>query len=348
MVLIIKKIIAYILILLALSGSGVFAAKPMPTISAESACVLCGGRVLYEKAADRRLPMASTTKLMTAIVALERCGMHERVEITAEDCAVEGSSMYLRPGETLSVGQLLKGLLLVSGNDAAKALARHTAGSEEAFVALMNRKAAQLGLCGTHFVNPHGLSDPQHYSTARDLARLMEYCLQNQSFAEIIALRSASVKGETLVTHNKLLSSYPGCTGGKTGFTEAAGRCLVSSCRRDGMALVCVTLAAPDDWNDHTKLYDLAFSEFEMRDVTTGIRFPVPLVSEGGDQTYAVPETAYSVPVEKTADVTLRASLPWFAIAPVRPGEKAGKVSVSVDGERIGEYDLTYSESVER
>ena len=331
-----------------LAGGEAFAAKPTPEISAESACVVCNGRVLYEKAADRRLPMASTTKLMTAIVALERCDREDCVEITAEDCAVEGSSMYLRPGDRISVGELLKGLLLVSGNDAAKALARHTAGSEEAFVSLMNKKAAQLGLNGTHFVNPHGLSDARHYSTARDLARLMEYCLQNDDFARLVALRSATVKGETLVNHNKLLSSCPGCTGGKTGYTEAAGRCLVSSCRRDGMALVCVTLAAPDDWNDHRKLYDRAFAEFELRDVTTGIRFPVPLVSEDSDQTYAVAESAYSVPVEKSSDVTLKAQLPWFAFAPVSPGENAGKVTVTVDGERIGEYDLTYSESVER
>lgn len=304
------------------------------------------GRCLYEKNADIRAPIASTTKLMTAIIAIEKCDMDETVTVDDECCGIEGSSMYLEQGQELTVEELLKGLLLVSGNDAALALAKHTSESVQAFTELMNEKASELGMRNTHFANPHGLSDAAHYSTARDMAVLMEYCLKNSTFRRINALKSCTVNGLTLINHNRLLLKCPGCTGGKTGFTEAAGRCLVSSCERNGIELVCVTLNAPDDWRDHTDMYELAFSEYELRSVTDGIRFSVPVVSGEQDTAYLVPDGPYTALIRRDMDAKLTAHLPWFVFAPVEKGERGGKAEISVDGETIGEYYLIYYDTV--
>ena len=341
---IIKKITAFIAAFMFTWNTNAFAEATAPNTSAESVCLMCSGNILYEKNADRRMPMASTTKLMTAIVALECCHLDENVEIRAEDCTVEGSSMYLKGGDRLSVEELLKGLLLVSGNDAAKALARYTAGSEEKFAELMNKKADDIGMTNTHFTNPHGLSDKQHYSTAHDMALLMEYCMKNNSFREINGMKTALVKGQTLINHNKLLFSCKGCSGGKTGFTEAAGRCLVSSCKRNDVELVCVTLSAPDDWKDHAALYNWAFSEFELRNVTDGLRFPVPLISDDKREVFVSAQESFCIPARRNAEVTVKACLPWFVFPPVSAGEIAGKALVEVDGASAGEYYLVYNE----
>ncbi|MDO4982383.1 MAG: D-alanyl-D-alanine carboxypeptidase family protein [Eubacteriales bacterium] len=321
-------------------------ADNVPAVSAKCCAVMYHGRCLYEKNADLRVPIASTTKLMTAVVVIENCDMDEIVTIDSECCGIEGSSMYLEAGQELTTEELLKGLLLVSGNDAAAALAKHTAGSVDAFAELMNRKAAELGMDDTHFTNPHGLNDPMHYSTARDMARLMEYCLQNSIFREINALKSCTVNGLTLINHNKLLLMCRGCTGGKTGFTEAAGRCLVSSCERNGAELVCVTLNDPDDWKDHLTLYDRAYSEYELRNVTDGIRFSVPIISAETDRAYLIPEGSNTVFIKRGSEAKLTARLPWFVFAPVQKGEAGGKAEISVDGEQIGEYYLVYSDNI--
>ncbi|MBR6840596.1 MAG: D-alanyl-D-alanine carboxypeptidase, partial [Oscillospiraceae bacterium] len=238
-------------------------AAPAPAVQAEAVVVMSGdGGVLYAKNADTRRLIASTTKLMTALVCLENTSIDDVCTAQERHCRVEGSSMYLKAGERYTVRELLLGLLLSSGNDAALALAEYTAGSEGAFVQMMNRKAQELGLRDTHFENPHGLDAKSHYSTASDLARLMLACMENGAFRSLAVQRSAEVQGLTLLNHNKLLTLCPGCVGGKTGYTRAAGRCLVSCCERDGMRLVCVTLSDPDDWNDHRTLYDWAYANF--------------------------------------------------------------------------------------
>ena len=347
MVLIIKRIIAAVLCsALMLSMCGAAGADSAPYVSAEAAVVMNGdGQVVYEKNADAKLLIASTTKIMTAIVVIENTELDEQFEIRPEWCGLEGSSMYLEPGEQYTVRELLTGLLLASGNDAAMALACHTAGTQERFVLMMNRKARELKMFNSHFSNPHGLNTDGHYSTARDMALLMRYCMENDSFASIAGLKNCTVGEQTFINHNKLLSQYPGCIGGKTGYTEAAGRCLVSCCERKDTRFICVTLNAPDDWNDQKKLYDWAFSAFDTRTVTNGVSFDVPVISGNKAMVQAIP-----VPVKlflpRDAVLSLEAQLPFFVFAPVEAGTEAGTVGIYLNGEKIAETKLLYEESV--
>ena len=225
------------------------------------------GTVLYEKNADARLGIASTTKIMTALVVLEHCALDESVEILPEYTAVEGSSMYLRAGETYTVEELLYGMMLVSGNDAAVALACHTAGSVQAFANMMNDKARTLGMTGSAFQNPSGLDAEGQYSTARDMAALTCAAMANDTFCTIVATERVTIGGQTLVNHNRLLRCYDGAIGVKTGYTKASGRALVSCAQRGATRFVCVTLSDPDDWNDHTRLLDWAFENYAYRAV---------------------------------------------------------------------------------
>ena len=227
-----------------------------------TACVLMdadSGRVLYEKNGRQRMLIASTTKLMTALVALEQGTLTDVVTVTASHMA-EGSSMTL---ETM-----LYGLLLCSGNDAALAVTE-CAGGLEPFVALMNEKAAALGMADTHFANPNGLDDEEHYSTARDMAQLARAAVNEPTLLRMASTRQASIGGRTLTNHNKLLGRMEGCLGLKTGYTKAAGRTLVSCAEKDGRRLVAVTLRDGDDWNDHEALYRWGFmltgAENELR-----------------------------------------------------------------------------------
>ena len=226
-----------------------------------TACVLMDadtGLVLYRKNEDQRMLIASVTKLMTALVVLEQGEVDETVTVTAAHMA-EGSSMYLRVGEKLTLEELLYGLLLCSGNDAALALTE-CAGGVEPFVALMNEKAAALGMKNTHFANPNGLDDEEHYSTAYDMALLACAAANEPTLRRIASTRTAAIGGRTLTNHNKLLSRMDGCIGLKTGYTQAAGRTLVSCAEREGHRLVAVTLRDGNDWNDHEMLYDRGFA----------------------------------------------------------------------------------------
>ena len=216
------------------------------------------GEILYEKDAGRRMRIASTTKIMTALVALDRARLTDTITVTAAHM-VEGSSMYLKPGEMVTVEELLYGLMLCSGNDAALALADCCGGLEE-FVQAMNDKAAELGMQDTSFANPNGLDDENHYSTARDMAVLAAYAAQNPTFRRICSTRTATVGSRTMTNHNKLLSQLEGCIGMKTGYTKAAGRTLVSCAQRDGCRLVAVTLCDGNDWADHKSLYEMGFA----------------------------------------------------------------------------------------
>ena len=221
------------------------------------------GRVLYESNARQRRLIASTTKLMTALVALESGHrLDEVVTIDPKWAGAEGSSIYLKPGEQVRLETLLYGMLLRSGNDAALAVAGFCAGSVEAFVERMNRKAAELGMSDTHFENPNGLDGEAHYSSAYDMALLARACLKNETLANMVSAKSVTMEGRTFTNHNKLLWLEEGCVGLKTGYTEAAGRTLVSAARRDGMTLICVTLCDPDDWRDHQALFDFGFSGY--------------------------------------------------------------------------------------
>ena len=343
-----KIIIAAILAAMVYNIGAAAWADDVPGVSAHSAIVIhSGGEVVFEKNADDKMLIASTTKIMTALVVLENCALDEQVEILPEYCGVEGSSMYLSPGESYTVRELLQGLLLVSGNDAAIALACHTAGDIDSFVALMNAKAFTLGMESSSFANPHGLDGEGHYSTARDMAKLMCACMENEDFARITATKSCTVGEQYLYNHNKLLSGCEGCIGGKTGYTEAAGRCLVSCSEREGTRYICVTLSAPDDWNDHKKLYNWAFSHYTMRRVVDeGTGFAIPVVSGTQTVVRAVPEETLSAFLPTEAELTLVAEMARFTYAPVHQGETAGRIVVLRDGELLKEIRLIYESEV--
>lgn len=346
--LIIKKIISICAALTVLLALLPVAAAAEPSPSASAAVVMTGdGRLLYEKNGQARALVASTTKLMTAIVTLENAQLHELVDVRPECCNIEGSSMYLQAGERYTVKELLLGLLLVSGNDAACALACHTAGSMEGFVRLMNEKAQALGMAGSSFANPHGLDAQDHYSTALDMGKLMCYCMKNESFRQLCGVKSCLVHGQSLVNHNRLLDLCPGCVGGKTGYTLSAGRCLVSCCERKGLRLICVTLSAPDDWNDHLALYDWGFSRFQLKDVMEGQRFSVPVVSGTVEALDLVPEKGIQLYTGEGLQVSLRAEMPRFVFAPVNKGETGGQIWVIINGKIVDGCRLIYAGGAE-
>ena len=310
------------------------------------------GRVLYEQDAGRPRLIASVTKLMTALVALESgCPLEEKVVIREEDTRTEGSSLYLRPGEELRLETLLYGLLLQSGNDAALAVARHCGGTVENFVAEMNRCAARLGMTNSRFANPSGLNAEGHCSTARDLALLARACLKNEPLAAIAAPRSISLEGRSFVNHNKLLWRYGGCVGLKTGYTEKAGRTLVSAAERDGMTLIAVTLDDPDDWRDHAALFDWGFANWRME---TAVRAGEEICSlpVGGSLVPFCPVRAGADlhwPLREGERLEFRLDLHMEQLtAPVQKGVRIGPLRGAVGDEPAGEIPLVCGEAVPR
>ena len=244
-----------------------------PSVQAESAILMDvnSKRVLYEKNADEPRPIASITKIMTAILAIEHGRLEDTVIVSPKASRMEGSSIYLRPGERVTLETLLYGLMLRSGNDAAIAIAEHLAGSEDNFAQLMNIKAWELGMDRTRFANPHGLHEEGHFSTARDMALLSSYALKNPVFQEIVKTKTKRVSWpgqewqRSWLNKNKMLHYYPGADGVKTGYTRKSGRTLVSSATRANQQLVVVTLNDPDDWRDHMRLLDYGFSRYPAR-----------------------------------------------------------------------------------
>lgn len=328
-------------------------------VSAKAAIVYCAdnGKVLFGKNETERLSMASTTKIMTAMLTLEAAQADNReVTITQEMVAVEGSSMGLKPGNVVTLEALAQGMLLSSGNDAANAAALTLAGSQEEFAAMMNEKAAQIGMANTHFVTPSGLDDDNHYTTAYDMALLAAYAMEFPSFQEIASQRSMQVQfinppiKVTLSNHNRLLSMYEGCIGVKTGFTKKSGRCLVSCAERDGVRLIAVTLNAPDDWNDHQNMLNYGFSQVKSVALDhTMETLSLPLVG-GVSQEIAVSGDTVekvTVGVHDVDRIQKVIELPRFVYAPVRNGQLVGKVKYLLDGEEIASSGLTAQQDVE-
>ncbi len=266
------RTIAFLSALLLIAGVLVLPSSAdgiLPAVSAKSAVLLdaSDGRILFEKNAVCRMSMASTTKIMTALVALESASLDSVITIPSAAVGVEGSSIYLTVGEKLTLRELLYAVMLSSANDAATAVAIAVGGSVEGFANKMNAAAARLGLADTRFVNPHGLDADGHYTTALDLARLTAYALNVPEFRDIVSTYKHEIAGPSgkrlLFNHNKLLKNYDGCIGVKTGYTKKTGRCLVSAAERDGLTLVAVTLAAPDDWRDHKAMLDYGFEFYD-------------------------------------------------------------------------------------
>ncbi len=301
------------------------------------------GRVLYGHNAHKPRLIASTTKLMTALVAVERAvDLDETVTVKGEWLGSEGSSIYLRAGEEITLRGLLYGLLLQSGNDAAMVIACHTAGSVEEFVELMNRRAAELGMKDSSFANPSGLDHENHYSTPYDMALLARACLDNSTVAELCATKSITVGTRTFVNHNKLLWRCEGCVGMKTGFTEKAGRTLVSAAVRDGQTLICVTLNDGDDWNDHRKLLDYGFRTYP-RQVLCRAGEVLGAVAVEGSLIPTMPVAAkgeLGYPLKAGEQLVPEVELLRSATAPLPPGVQLGELRWRLDGEGVAQMPL--------
>lgn len=347
-----KRLMAALLGLMLVAGPVLPAyALETPEISAKAAVLMEAGSgdFLYEQNADAPMLIASTTKIMTALVVLEHCDPEEVYTIDAAWTGIEGSSMYLAPGQVITVRGLLYGLMLASGNDAAVALACIAAGSVEAFSVLMNEKAQALGCENTHFSNPNGLDAEGHYASARDLAVITREAIRNDLFREIVSCQSNTIGDMTYTNHNRLLRECEGVFGVKTGYTEAAGRTLVTCCERNGVTLICVTLSAPDDWNDHKNLYDWAYeswTDFIVME-TSDVR-EVPVIGGQEESVSVRPQEPLCVVCREEDVITLTIELPAFVYAPITEGTPAGKATARINGEEAGSVELVYWNSIEK
>ena len=326
-------------------------------ISAKSAIVIdaCDNRVLFEKSAFEKRSMASTTKIMTAILAIESGKLGCDVDVTAEMTLAEGTSVGLRSGYRITLGDLVYGMMLESGNDAANAVAIYLSGSLSAFSKLMNEKAEEIGMKNTHFVTPSGLDEEEHYSTAYDMAILASYCVKNPCFRQICSTKryTADLKAPNdyrlyFSNHNRLLSSIEGVFGVKTGFTKKSGRCLVSAIEKKGAVLVAVTLSAPDDWNDHRKLYSLCLEPISSNTVTVDCPDKIRVI--GGKVSFVNIRPEYeTVEVSKNGneEVIKKVYLPKFIYAPVKENEVIGKIVFTDKTKTIKTVPLLACESIE-
>lgn len=326
--------------------------------SAECYCVIDSvtGRILYEKNAHVRRGMASTTKIMTAIVALETANLSDVVAVSYNASRTEGSSLYLKPGDRMTVEDLVYGLMLNSGNDTAVALAEHIGGSVEGFAQMMNDKARQIGANNTCFQNPNGLHSDGHYTTAYDLAIITRYALKKPIFAKIVATKTHKVNviGDDrtiyLSNHNRLLSQLDGCDGVKTGYTKKTGRCLVSSVTHDGWQAICVTLNAPDDWNDHKMLINRAFEEYKPQKVLKTRQFMCTAAVEDGesDSVRLLAAGDFFIPAKKgeVFELDLIYHVPQTLNAPVGFEQQVGSAEVVYNGVSIGSVGLVSENAV--
>ena len=306
------------------------------------------GRVLYEQNADAKMLIASTTKIITALVAIRKGILSDVVTVKREATLTEGSSMYLKEGEQLTLETLLYGLMLCSGNDAAVAIAEHVGGGQAGFVRLMNETAKELGMEHTSFANPNGLDAEAHYSTARDMAVLACAAMENETFTRIVSTRTVTIGGRTMTNHNKLLSWSEGCIGLKTGYTRAAGRTLVSCMEKNGQRMVAVTLQDGNDWADHQALYAYGFDTYPAKRLSVlGQPFRRVSVKGGVQKTVAlVAAKSFSWPVAESERPETRLELSSSLTAPLSAGAKVGQAVFTLDGEEIGRVDLLCEESV--
>lgn len=312
------------------------------SLSAKSAVMLeCSTKdTVFEKNADVPMPMASTTKIMTAIVVLENLPLDKSFTVADKAVGIEGTSAYLKKGDTMTVEGALYALLLQSANDVATALALEVSDSIEAFASLMNAKARELSLSSTQFKNPSGLPADGHYTTARDLARLAVYCLENKDFYRIVSSKTATVEigGEsrTFVNHNRLLSSYSGAIGVKTGYTIESGRCLIGAAERDGVRLVTVTLSAPNDWKDHKAMFDYGFGKYQSYKLYSERDFVISLPLSGRCEfVYLSPEGEKNIALPKGKRIKVVIEAPRVIYAPIDKSATVAYAVFYVDGKEL-------------
>lgn len=346
----IKRYVACLICLLVMASClciRLRAAEPEPTARAAVLMDASTGRIIYEKNSDKQLQMASTTKIMTTLLTIEAGSLDDYFTVDSEAIRVEGSSMGLYEGASVTRRMLLYGMMLPSGNDAANSAAFSVAGGSEKFVEMMNSRACDLGLENTHFVTPSGLDDytSDHYSTAHDMAMLTAYAMENPVFREVCSTRSICLKygdGKDcwLSNTNRLLDSCEGVIGVKTGFTDKAGRCLVSACEREGVTLICVTLNDPNDWYDHSRLYDYGFSLISNRNLE-GVSLKIPCVG-GVDDFLPAHSENVSLPLfdEDIDKIERRITVKRFIYLPAESGEIVGNVEYVLNGETIAQRDI--------
>ena len=325
--------------------------------SAKAACILEmeTGRVLFEHNMHARLPMASTTKVMTALLAIEQGRADDVVVCSDNAFGVSGTSIYLQRGEALTLEEMLLGLMLSSGNDAAVAIAEHIGGNTDGFVEMMNARAREIGAVNTHFANPHGLPDENHYTTAYDLALITREAMKNDAFRALVSTQRASIPWEgrgyprQLTNKNRLLSSYPGATGVKTGYTSKAGRCLVFGAVRDGLELVGTVLSCGDWFDEAARLMNGCYETYSMTRVLgpTISAGSIPVTDGEKDSCGMCVMQALDVPLASGEAAQVVLDVPGSVRAPVYPGMHLGTAKLVVGGKVYGAGEVVASERVD-
>lgn len=318
------------------------AAQTYPVSQGEAVVEVESGRVLYARRGDDILPMASTTKILTALIIIEDCDLDAIVEISKEAAGTEGSSVYLVAGEKLTVRDLLYGLMLRSGNDCAAALAIYHSGSIETFAACMNERAKELGALHSTFKNPHGLPAEGHCTTACDLARIAACALRNETFSKIVSEKKYSVPGgedaqpRVWQNKNKMLYNYEGADGVKTGYTKEAGRCLVTSATRENMRLVSVVLNSPSMYERSGELLDSCFAKYSVRHIYGKTEYELPSdVPEKLCRCVCEKELYYPLAEGEEKEIAIKVQLPSALKLPVYKGENVGSVKITFQNQLI-------------
>ncbi|WP_010631628.1 D-alanyl-D-alanine carboxypeptidase family protein [Sporolactobacillus vineae] len=357
-----KKIVYYLFLLCLILPAGlqcvsVRAAGSVPSVSAQAAVLIdqASGRILFSRNSSEKLPIASITKVMTAVLAIESGKLNRMVTVSREAVRAEGSSIYLKPGERIRLIDLVYGLMLRSGNDASVAIAEAVAGSTAGFALLMNEKAAELGMNGTHFMNPNGLDDPGHYSTAADMAVLTRYAMQNTTFRKITGTRSYRVEKtnkeqvRVLLNKNKMLRLYSKATGGKTGFTKKAGRTLISTASSGSVSLIVVTLNDGDDWRDHQQLFEWGFTNYHPVVVVHQGKLKANTVSFYRNRLYIRHNAVWPLTDQEAARVKRDLVLvaPTSGKEKQMPPEPAGYLKIRVAQEQLGSIPVYYKKAAE-
>ncbi len=327
-------------------------------ISAKSAVLIeqSTGKVLFSKNQFDKMKPASTTKILTALVAIENCTEDEIVKVSQNAADTEGSSMYIEAGEKIKMENLLYGLMMNSGNDAAVAIAEHISGNTESFAKLMNSTAKKLGAEHSNFVTPNGLDDDNHYTTAHDLAIITAKAMESEDFRNLVKSKTKIVETvdgvkKYLTNHNKLLTMYEDCEGVKTGFTKASGRTLVSAAKRDDMRLIAVTLNAPDDWNDHIRMLNYGFENYELMTFFKKDLVCCKCFVNQGVKSYVsvIPEKTVTEIVRKNEADLYRVEYNLYDVnAPLKKGDIVGTASIIKEDKEICEINLVSAENTQK
>jgi len=329
----------------------------IPRISAGAAIVLdtVTGRVLYEKNAYTRSSIASTTKIMTAIVAIENGNYDEDVLVSKRAAAISGSTINLKAGKTYKLGNLLNAMMIRSGNDAAIAVAEHVGGSVEAFAEMMNRKAAEIGATNTNFVTPHGLDDPQHYSTPYDLALITQYALKNEKFCKIVGTKSSTFEGNNINNTNEMLSLYPGADGVKTGYTGQAGRCLVTSVTKNGWRIISVVLNCASRTvraQSSKQILDYAFGSYKSYEyLKKGQEVSEVKLNKGLEDkilVYSDSDISFPLRQDEVDRVKVVYNIPKVSEAPIKNDSKVGTIDYTLDGKILASADIINHNAIAR